>query len=524
MTDSCPVCGRSADTGNLYCSLCGVRRRADDASCASSSAGMSGNSGKMPDSEGLRRQVLFSLDNGEAEKAWKYCCQAIYAGNLKDAELVMLEKALSELCQEGLFWGRRPFRRHLRQAGLEDSDAVKERLSRYAKRFEDILVKRRHRKNELDKRKAEWRELRNRRNRYEEADRLMREAASCDDYRRAAKMFEELGEFLDARAKRRECIESAAHFQEIAETRRRQAEEERRRLSREKRAKRLAIIGRGSFLLFLAVLAVAISVFAIVSMYQEETDQLIMADYYAAKGQYLQAAKVYEQHDEYFDLLDFAELLQCEGKSGEAIKVAEHAADSAKAKRKKISIHSTYLYDVAEYEAVKTCLEIASTASDTSVAIKAYNRLRLKHPDIFQPERDYDLRHLVARPLINSGRYSEALPYVRPGDLLTFGKYNQSEESKVGAEEIFWIIKGVALDNNGLRLKLVSLVALDIMPYNSVKAPVTWATCSLRGWLNKDFFDKAFSSREQAAIMETEIQQTHAQKQRAVNTAQTEKM
>ncbi len=41
------------------------------------------------------------------------------------------------------------------------------------------------------------------------------------------------------------------------------------------------------------------------------------------------------------------------------------------------------------------------------------------------------------------------------------------------------------------------------MPYNDEKTDVTWETCSLRRWLNVDFFDSKFSDGEKAAIVTT---------------------
>ena len=41
------------------------------------------------------------------------------------------------------------------------------------------------------------------------------------------------------------------------------------------------------------------------------------------------------------------------------------------------------------------------------------------------------------------------------------------------------------------------------MPYNDEKTDVTWETCSLRRWLNGEFFDSKFSDGEKAAILTT---------------------
>ncbi len=503
MADSCPVCGRHG-AGALYCPLCGVRRRGDEGGSAAAgpasdgaadssayAAGGSRSSVQLADCEALRRQVLLYLDNGNADEAWKCCRQAVKSGNMGDTELAMLEKALSELRHEGVLWARRPFLTHFSQAGLENSDIVRERISLYAKRFENVLAKRRKDKLELERHKAAWRELLSCRERYGEALRLAESADSSDDYYRAADMFEEAGNYSNARELRRYCIDCAVRFKEIAAARRRQFW-----------IRCAAYLKRGTNLIILAVLAVAAAAIIIIINYQNKSGRLLRADNYISKGQYVKAAEVYELYDNYSACQHLAQVLQSEGKAKDAIIIAEKAANIAKACRKK---KSDPFYADQEYDAVKTCLAMACQEGSQE-AVEAYKRLRPKHPDVFKQSMDYDLRHMVAGALINSGRFSEASYLMLPGDLLPFGRYEQDGNSANGAEDIYWVIKGVSFDNSGVRLKLVSLVALDIMPYNSVKTPVTWKTCSLRHWLNRTFFEQAFNEHEQAAVAATSLQ------------------
>jgi len=53
-------------------------------------------------------------------------------------------------------------------------------------------------------------------------------------------------------------------------------------------------------------------------------------------------------------------------------------------------------------------------------------------------------------------------------------------------------------ENN--RLLVISRYGLDCQPYNTRDTNVTWETCSLRKWLNNDFFKAAFNSVEQEII------------------------
>ena len=75
-----------------------------------------------------------------------------------------------------------------------------------------------------------------------------------------------------------------------------------------------------------------------------------------------------------------------------------------------------------------------------------------------------------------------------------FGRYVQ-DKSGVDAP-IEWLI----LELTPYRALLISKYALDCKPYNTSKAEVTWESCTLRKWLNEDFFNAAFSDGEKAMI------------------------
>ena len=82
------------------------------------------------------------------------------------------------------------------------------------------------------------------------------------------------------------------------------------------------------------------------------------------------------------------------------------------------------------------------------------------------------------------------------GDYITFGSYEQDNNTRNGKEAIEWLV--LAKANN--RLLVISKYALDCKPYNNSNVSVTWETCTLRNWLNNDFLNAAFSSAEQAMI------------------------
>ena len=85
---------------------------------------------------------------------------------------------------------------------------------------------------------------------------------------------------------------------------------------------------------------------------------------------------------------------------------------------------------------------------------------------------------------------------LREGEIVLFGTYEQDGDKRNGREPIEWIV----LENDGSKLTLMSRYALDCREYNDTLAEVTWETCSLREWLNNDFYSAAFTSEEQALL------------------------
>lgn len=64
-------------------------------------------------------------------------------------------------------------------------------------------------------------------------------------------------------------------------------------------------------------------------------------------------------------------------------------------------------------------------------------------------------------------------------------------------ERIRWRV----LQNDGHTLFVMADIGLDSQPYNETHDSVTWETCTLRNWLNNEFYNTAFSASEQKAIV-----------------------
>ena len=143
--------------------------------------------------------------------------------------------------------------------------------------------------------------------------------------------------------------------------------------------------------------------------------------------------------------------------------------------------------------------------------------------------------HLITNVVVPAAQYGLASSYAEKGDIenaiLAFralGKYRDSESRVTemlfaqqtldfsnlqvggtfymglyeqdgienGPEEIEWIVLAVE-DGKAL---VISKYALDSKPFHEQFAEMTWADCSLRQWLNGDFYQNAFSDKQQSLI------------------------
>lgn len=92
------------------------------------------------------------------------------------------------------------------------------------------------------------------------------------------------------------------------------------------------------------------------------------------------------------------------------------------------------------------------------------------------------------------------------GNYVSFGTYPQTKAGN-DATPIEWLV----LARDGNKALLISRYGLDAQPYNTDYTSVTWETCTLRKWLNGTFYNKAFSSAEQAVILTTTVDNSKSQ-------------
>ena len=177
--------------------------------------------------------------------------------------------------------------------------------------------------------------------------------------------------------------------------------------------------------------------------------------------------------------------------------------------------HALALRESGQYEEAIAAFEELGDYSDAKTQI---TETKYQQGKRFLTAKDYDS---AARILINIKEYEDVDKLLAEddnmiaavaaasaarnakftvGNYVTFGTYPQTKAGK-DATPIEWLV----LARDGDKALLISRYGLDAQPYNKDHTSVTWETCTLRTWLNGTFYNKAFSSAEQAAILTTNV-------------------
>lgn len=91
--------------------------------------------------------------------------------------------------------------------------------------------------------------------------------------------------------------------------------------------------------------------------------------------------------------------------------------------------------------------------------------------------------------------------------LVTFGRYEQDNNTDNGAEPIEWIV----LETNGNKVLLLSRYVLDWKQIKESGKNYTWETSTLRSWLNQEFLEAAFSNLEKKLISRNYVDNSYGQ-------------
>lgn len=86
-------------------------------------------------------------------------------------------------------------------------------------------------------------------------------------------------------------------------------------------------------------------------------------------------------------------------------------------------------------------------------------------------------------------------------DSIKFGNYKKDSDGTMGAIE--WLV--LENDEENHKALLLSKYIIDCKCFNDEYDEVLWDSCSLREWLNKTFYNEAFSDEEKKHIILSEV-------------------
>ena len=132
----------------------------------------------------------------------------------------------------------------------------------------------------------------------------------------------------------------------------------------------------------------------------------------------------------------------------------------------------------------------AMTAIDNNDYIAAYDTLTAlgNYSDSKQKLAEIEIPVAKARiALANEKEY------------ITFGTYEQDNDLTNGTEPLEWVV----VKKEEGRVLLSTRYAIDAKPFNTNDGAYSWESCSLRTWLNNEFYSTAFNEQQQSMIAET---------------------
>ena len=115
-----------------------------------------------------------------------------------------------------------------------------------------------------------------------------------------------------------------------------------------------------------------------------------------------------------------------------------------------------------------------------------------------------DYRDTAVQLKDNAGLAAAAAEFERKwsvGNTVTFGQYEQDNNTANGKEPIAWRV----LKREGSKALLISVDNLDCQPYNERYTDITWEGSTLRKWLNGTFLNAAFTPEESKNILTSDV-------------------
>ena len=224
-------------------------------------------------------------------------------------------------------------------------------------------------------------------------------------------------------------------------------------------------------------------------------------EYLVELGEYDSAVEAFQKAGEYSDAKE--RILKTWYAKGEMLLIKEDYENAAEAFDKADS------FSDAKEKAKLSRYFLANQLTEQGNykrAVLMYSRIR--------NYKDVEAIVPANKDLIEAAR-SIVEPYQKKGNVVEFGRYEQDNNFDNGKEPIEWIV----LQRNEKTVLLKSKYALDAKAYNEGRDDTTWEECSLRHWLNEDFFNEAFDQHETSVIMTVEVDNSRKQENKKWKTS-----
>lgn len=116
---------------------------------------------------------------------------------------------------------------------------------------------------------------------------------------------------------------------------------------------------------------------------------------------------------------------------------------------------------------------------------------------------DYDVSTETVHVVYPRYAECERLYTYKKNEIIEFGKYEQDGNLGNGPEPIEWLV----IESNENGCTLLSKKILESKLYHNDKVDrLNWEMCSLRQWLNNEFYNAAFSKKEKESIILTTVE------------------
>ena len=191
-------------------------------------------------------------------------------------------------------------------------------------------------------------------------------------------------------------------------------------------------------------------------------------------------------------------------KYSEAISVFESLGDYKDSEDKLDECNYAYGIALMNAEKYSEAISVFDTLGVYKDSVGKINECNYAYANELMDSENLDKAYDIFKKLWNYKDSAKKLSQIRNaqfknakvGDVIKFGSYEQDNNNSNGKEEIEWLV----LDIKDGKILVLSKYALDNQPYNNEYANSTWASCTLRKWLNGFFINAAFSTEEKTLI------------------------